>query len=663
MTRDAPPDPDPGAQPGAVAEPGPQVPFDFDDRLRTAPDRPGVYVMRDREGRVCYVGKAASLRARLRQYVGGQDSRFFVHLLDHVLGAIDLTVTRTEKEALLLENELIKHHQPRFNVRLKDDKRFLHLRLATDEVFPRLQVVRRPAPDGAQYFGPYASASNARSTLQQVNRWFQLRTCPDSVFHNRARPCLEHQIGRCPAPCVLPVAPRDYAGHVKDVSLFLQGRRTELLDRLKQRMASEAESEHFERAGRLRDQVRAIEASVEQQHIALTGQRRSLDAVGLYREGARAAVAVLSFREGVLLGSQGYVLKDQEWPDAEVVQGFAVQLYDRGQPVPDELCLPCELPGTDTLAEWLTDLRRARGALEGGTSRAEVVVTQPQRGTKARVCEMATANAQQVFADRVRQAASAEATLLGLHRRLHLHRLPRRIECYDISNISGTDPTGSMVVALDGALAPKEYRGFAVRSQETPNDFAMMYEVLDRRFQRAKDGTTPWPDLVVIDGGKGQLKMALQALADLGIDGIDVVALAKARTLDSDDAGPSDSSPERVFVPGAKTAIVLPQNSNEVYLLTQLRDEAHRFAITLHRKRRAKRTVTSRLDAIPGVGPARRRALLQAFGSLKAVAAAEEAAIAAVSGVGPEVARRVVAALRSRGTGDGGGGPHQDPLP
>lgn len=632
--------------PGAVAEPV-QRAFDFDERVRLAPERPGCYLMFDRQGVICYVGKAANLRARLRQYATGQDNRFFVHLLHKVLGDIELVITASEKEALLLENELIKKHLPRFNVRLKDDKRFLHLKLRTDENFPRLQVVRRPANDGAQYFGPYAAAASARATLAQVNRHFQLRTCHDTTFRNRTRPCLEYQIHRCPGPCVLPVDVADYAAHVRDVSLFLSGRRGELLGRLKKRMGEAVDSEQFELAGRYRDQLKAIESSLEQQNVVLAPQRKSIDAIGLYREGARVAVAVLTFREGVLLGSQGYVLKDQEWPDAEVAEGFAMQLYDRGQAVPDELLLPVEMEGTETLAEWLTDLRKARAALSAEpVSRAHVVVTQPQRGVKARLTEMADENAKQHFAERIRTAATAQITLEGLQKRLHLMRLPRRIECYDISNISGTDAVGSMVVVLDGEAANREYRTFSVKTLDTPNDFAMMYEVLSRRFQKVIDGTSPAPDLVVIDGGKGQLKMAEQVLADLGVHGIDLCGLAKARTLDSDDKGKSKSSPERVFRPGQKNPIVMPQNSNEVYLLTRIRDEAHRFAITFHRKKRQIRQLKSKLDGVPGVGAVRKKALLQVFGSLKGVTEADEAALAAVPGVGGETARRIKLVLR-----------------
>jgi excinuclease ABC subunit C len=644
---------DDSALPGEVADPSailaPGQNFDFDERLRTAPDRPGVYLMKDRRGQIVYIGKASSLRARLRQYASKQDERFFVDLLDRVLGAIDLVVTASEKDALVLENELIKRHQPRFNVKLKDDKRFLHLRLDTDQNYPRLQVVRRPGMDKAQYFGPYASASDARATLQQINRWFLLRTCPDTTFRNRTRPCLEYQIGRCLGPCVLPVPVEDYHSQVRDVALFLSGRRNELQKRLKDKMLAAAEAEQYEQAAKYRDHMDSIQASLEQSHVSLMTVRQSMDAVGLYREGARLCAAILTFREGILIGTQGYVLKDQEWPDGEVLAGLLQRLYDQGQQVPDEVLLPLELPDSAVLATWLTDLRRQRAGLLGQQApKTAVELVVPQRGVKVRLLEMASENAKQTFADQVQKTRSQEALLVSLQQRLHLTRLPKRIECYDISNISGTEPVGSMVVALDGAMAPKEYRHFTVRSMETPNDFAMMYEVLDRRMTRSRDGDWPLPDLIVIDGGKGQLKMAEQVLLDLGIDGVDLISLAKSRTLDSADTGPSRFSPERVFKPAIKNPIVLPQNSSEIYLLTQLRDEAHRFAITHHRKRRNARTLRSKLDGIPGVGPSRKKALLATFGSLTAVAKAQEADIAAVPGIGADLGARIVVALRGR---------------
>lgn len=632
--------------PGSVADPVRRS-FDFEERVRAAPDRPGCYLMLDRHGVICYVGKASSLKNRLRQYASGQDERFFVHLLDRVLGDIELVITTTEKDALLLENELIKKHQPRFNVRLKDDKRFLHLKLDTNQNYPRLQVVRRPADDKAQYFGPYASASSARSTLAQVNRHFQLRTCPDSAFKNRTRPCLEYQIHRCLGPCVLPVDVEVYHQHVRDVALFLSGRRSELLARVKGRMADAAESEEFERAGRYRDQIVAIEKSLEEQHVSLLGRRKSIDAFGLYREGARIAIAVMTFREGVMLGSQGYVLRDQEFPDAEVLEGFLLQLYQKGQVVPDEVLLPLPVDGEEALAEWLTDQRKLQAGLTGeGLPRGNVQIRDPQRGMLSKLVDMATENARHTFEDKVRAAQKAEHTLAGLQKRLQLTRLPRRIECYDISNISGTDPVGSMVVFVDGEPAKGEYRKFKIRTQETPNDFAMMYEVLSRRMTRAVDGRSPWPDLIVIDGGKGQLGMAQAALSDLGVESVEVCGLAKARTLDSDDAGHSASSPERVFRPGIKNPIVMPQNSNEVYLLTRVRDEAHRFAITFHRQRRDKRILESWLDKISGLGPAKKKQLLQHFGSLTAIAQAEVEALTDVVGAG--LAAKIVTVRRSQ---------------
>ena len=646
------------ALPGELADDLPASEFEFSARLQTAPDRPGVYLMRDRRGHIVYVGKAASLKARLRQYATGQDERFFVEHLRAILGGIDLVVTATAKEALLLENELIKKHQPAFNIKLKDDKRFLHLRLDPAQQFARLQVVRRPIRDGAQYFGPYASASSARQALGQINRHFQLRTCPDSIFANRTRPCLEFQIHRCLGPCTLPVDPAEYAGHVRDVSLFLSGRRSELVGRLKERMATAAEHEHFERAARYRDQIKALQTSLEVQNTVLLDEPRSFDVVGLYRQGARVCVAVLHFRQGVLLGSQGYVLKDQHWSDGEVIAGFLQVTYDRGRGVPDEVVVPVAVDQAEIVSEWLTDLRKQRMVLQGqAPQRGSVDIVCPQRGPKLRLVELAAENAQQVFDDQVQSAQRQQATLVALHKNLHLRRLPQRIECYDISNISGTDPTGSMAVAIGGDLASAQQRTFAVRSLDTPNDFEMMREVLTRRLERAKSSGWPLPDLIVVDGGKGQLKVAEVVLDELGLlDAIDVVGLAKARTVASDDHGPSAASPERVFLRGIKNPVVLPQNSNEIYLLTRLRDEAHRLAIGAHRKRRAKRALHSKLDGIIGVGPAKKTALLAAFGSLRGVATADPAAVAAVAGIGPELARRIGVVLAS-GPDSGGAGP------
>ncbi len=618
------------------------VEFDFAARVRTAPETAGVYIMRDRRGRVVYIGKARNLRARLRQYHQRQDERFFVHLLGEVLGEIELVRTASDKEALLLENELVKRHQPEFNVKLRDDKNFIHLRLGQEHAWPKLEVVRQPKDDGARYFGPFASAAAARATLRQVNGHFGLRPCRDTVFRNRSRPCLEYQIGRCPGMCVLPVDRAGYDVALRDAALLLGGRGGELLASLQERMAAAAAEEDFERAARLRDQWRAIERSLEKQHVALIEEERDIDVFGCYREGGRLAVALLRLERGRIVGARSFALPKAEFDDAEALADLIARLYDRGQAIPDLILLPLDLDGDEALADWLTELRHERGG-----PRRRVELLRPQRGERVRLLEMAAENARQAFDDRLRAGDRSEATVVGLQRKLGLHKLPRRIECFDNSNISGTDPVASMVVFRDGVPEKASYRRFRIRGMTQADDFATMYQVLSRRFGRALRDGSELPDLVVVDGGPGQLRMAVAALHDLGVEGVELVGLAKARTLDGDDRGASRRSPERVWKPEQAHPLILPQTSDEVLLLTHLRDEAHRFAITFHRETRSKRTLQSALDGIEGVGPARRAALLAAFPSVKAIRAADVEAIAAVPGIGRALAERIAASLQA----------------
>ena len=614
------------------------------ERLETAPREPGCYLMKGRRGEVVYVGKAKDLRARLGQYFSPSsgDTRFFVGLLDRVLGSIELIVMSNAKEALVLENELIKKHQPRFNVKLRDDKNFLKIRIGKTHAWPRLEVVRRKARDGADYFGPYDSASAIRNTLRVVNRHFRIRTCTDSEFRNRSRPCLEHQIGRCPAPCVRDVDRAGYEESLQEARLFLQGRGDALAERLRKKMLVAADALEFELAAHCRDQIAAIERSLVRQSVDLPG-REDIDIVGLYREGAKGVVQVLEVRRGVLLASQAHPLDGVELPDEDVVEDFLAARYDR-HTVPALVLTPTPLPDADAWEALLGEVRGKR-----------VQLRHPRRGHKRRLLEMAERNAKEAFESRRRSATGALETLEGLKRRLGLRNLPARIECYDISNIQGTDPVGSMVVTLDGVLAPKAYRHFKIRGPDTPDDFRMMYEVISRRVKRGRD-EGDLPDLIVVDGGKGQLRMAGAVLEDLGVHDIELASLAKSRLLDeeghvqrgrggvptSDDP---DRSPERVFRPGRKNPIVLRPNSNELYLLQRLRDEAHRFAITHHRKLRRKRTLTAALDAIAGVGPSRRRALLEHFGSLRGVRQATLQELTAVDGVSQTMAARIHEAL------------------
>jgi excinuclease ABC subunit C len=671
-------------QPRRLA-PTPQadVPADWKPRIRNRaqldevverlPNEPGVYVMRDRKGRVVYVGKARRLRQRVRQYFNGHDTRLFVPTLAKLLGDIEAVITSNDKEAMLLENNLIKAHHPRFNVRLRDDKQYLVLRLDARTRWPKLEVVRNIRQDGAGYFGPYHSASSARHTLRVVNRHFKLRTCTDFVLEHRKRPCLQYQIDRCPAPCVFEVDEQAYADQVRDVGLFLAGRHGELVAGLEQRMQQAAEALEFETAARIRDQLDAIETTLERQDVVGTAELDQ-DVAGMYREGGNVEFVVMHVRAGKLLGTQRYSEKGMELPDAEVLASFLSAYYDEAPLIPDELLLPFPLAEDDAepLQEWLTDKRGKK-----------VVVKVPVRGDRKKLVLLAERNAASNFATRRSKRDDAESALTALQQRLRLSRLPRRIECYDVSHTQGTEPVASMVVFVDGEPDKQSYRSFKVKNIEGEwqnDDFRSMYEVLNRRFRRAlEDEDWALPDLIVIDGGKGQLGRVVAAMQDLGItlgdEGVDLIALAKERrfaidptkqglerlrdsqsatladyvveTADREQAGDDASvKPERVFIPTARDAIVLAHGSSELYLLTRIRDEAHRFAITHHRKRRGKRSLVSALDNIKGVGPSTKKALIQHFGSVKAIKAAGVEELSAVKGVGRKLAETIHAALR-----------------
>ncbi|HVY39552.1 MAG TPA: excinuclease ABC subunit UvrC, partial [Polyangia bacterium] len=666
--------------------------------LEALPAAPGVYIMKDGRGKPIYIGKAAVLRNRVRQYFqpASGDSRDFVPLLDGIVADIETVVTSNEKEALLLENTLIKRHQPRFNVKLTDDKNFLVLRLDPDGEWPRLEVVRRIGHDQAYYFGPYHSATSCRETLRVVNRHFQLRTCTDHVLHNRRRPCLQYQIKRCPAPCVLPVARESYAEQIRDVRLFLDGKSDELLDRLRARMKEAAARQEFEIAADIRDQIRALEVTLEKQRVVST-DFVDQDVIGYYRQGIALEIAVLSIRNGQLNGSRQFSFTNQEFPDAELISSFVGLYYDLGAPPPDEVLLPVEIDDAAVKAEWLSD-RRA----ELGGRRRKVEVSTPQRGDRRRLVELANKNAAASFASRRNARADVELALGKLMRRLKLPKLPRVIECYDVSHLQGFATVASMVVFVDGRPDKARYRTYKVRaparaSGRTNDDFASMYEVLSRRFRRARaatDPTDPWklPDLIVVDGGKGQLAMALAAARDVGVAvgpgaEMSIVALAKERDdmaplaledppAEEDLAAPAAASspaaapaepvppavtapsrngkddkkddkkgdthrPDRVFLPNVKDPIPIRPASGEMFILQQLRDEAHRFAVSFHRGQRRRLTLRSVLSTIPGIGPGRQRQLLRHFGSVKRVRQATIDELASVSGMSRTAAEAV----------------------
>ena len=650
--------------------------------------------MRDRKGHVVYVGKAQRLRARVRQYFSGQDSRAFVPLLTTLLGDIETVVVANNKEALLLENNLIKEHRPRFNVKLRDDSNYLVLRLDPKVDWPKLELVRNMGTDHAHYFGPYHSAGSARQTLRVVNRHFRLRTCTDYALKHRRRACLQYQIGRCPAPCVHKVDGDEYASQVADVALFLKGRHKELVRGLSKRMHQAASALEFEFAARVRDQLRAVETTLQSQQV-VGSTTIDQDAVGMYRQGGQVEFTVMHIRQGKLLGTQSYSATGMELPDEEVLANFVSAYYQHTPFLPDEILLPSAIADDDAapLAAWMRDRKGKK-----------VSFLVPERGDRRKLAQLATRNANSNFVTRRNQREDGEAALQRLQTRLGLSRLPRTIECFDVSHIQGSDTVASMVVFVDGVAVKSRYRSFKIKGTGARDDgtgltqgafqnddFASMYGVLGRRVRRALQGSDEWelPDLIVIDGGKGQLSRVVAALADLGVavgaQGVDVVALAKERvgvptsgreTLaalkqsgdataatdksqqpgakwqqhvvsqvhDSEsgrDQGKTDIKPERVFTPGAKDAIRLKHGSSERYLMERVRDEAHRFAIAHHRRRRGKRSLKSALDDIPGVGPSLKRALVKHFGTIAAIRKADPDALAAVKGIGPALAQRI----------------------
>jgi excinuclease ABC subunit C len=610
------------------------------EKLDSLPTEPGVYLMKDRRGLVIYVGKAVNLRNRVRSYFTRTgDTRAFISLLDTMLGGIETVLVHNEKEALLLENELIKKHKPRFNVLLKDDKQFISLRLDRTQPYPRLEVVRKYDRDGARYFGPYSSAGAIRETLRIINRYFHLRTCTDHVLANRKRPCLLHQIGRCPAPCVYPVPPEEYRRSVDEVVMFLEGKAGELVDGLRGRMRGAASELKFEEAARLRDQLQAIERSLERQKVATT-DFKDQDVFSFFREGDRLLFYVLWVRQGRLNGGQAFPFGSQEFPDEELLASFVNLYYDQGSFVPEEVLLPLEPESLEGLEALLSERKGQK-----------VRVLVPKRGEKHELVLMAHKNAEQAFVERKRTKDETDAVLGRLQQKLGLRNYPRRMECFDISHFQGSSIVASQVAVTDGETDKSRYRRYKIKTLEKQDDFASMYEVISRRLKRGQE-EKDLPDLLVIDGGKGQLASAHAAMKDLGVEGVDVVGLAKSRDQEVFDRdAESARSPERIFVLGRKDPIVLPQNSAEIFMLTRMRDEAHRFAITFQRKDLRKSRIHSALEDIPGVGEGRRKLLLRHFGSLKRVSEASIEALAEV--VGPSLAERVHAGLHGHEEEDG----------
>jgi excinuclease ABC subunit C len=607
--------------------------FDFAAKLELIPHEPGCYLMKDLKGKIIYIGKAKDLKNRVRNYFQTSgDPRPFVKRLPHVLSDIETIITSNEKEALILESTLIKLHKPRYNIMLKDDKHYLSLRIDTEQRWPRVEVVRRAKQDHALYFGPYDSATAVRKTLQILNKFFMLRTCPDSILEHRTRPCLQYQIKRCPGPCVLPVDRDEYMRHVQEVVMFLEGDAAELVTRLSTRMFEASDAMDFEMAAHYRDQVASIHKTLERQQV-VSLEEIDRDAFGLFRQGDRLIIQLMFVRGGKLEGARAFPFKDQEFPDEEILSSFIAQYYGGGALIPDEVLLPDALPDAATLAELLTDLRRQ-----------PVVVLTPEAdgGNRRALVETAITNARHAFVTNHDREESTRDLLEKLQIKLGLKNYPARIECFDISNFQGDPIVASMVVFEHGEPNKQAYRQYKMRAVTSQDDFASMHETLTRRLRRVVDGDDAPPDLIVIDGGKGQLASAMAVLEDLGLHEIDMVSLAKSRV---DRVGFDDPevtrSPERVFIPGRKNPIIPKQHSAELFLLERLRDEAHRTAITFHKKLRDKKMLHSTLEDIPGIGPATRRALMIHFGGMDPIRTATLDQLKAAKNVGAKQAEAI----------------------
>jgi len=615
-------------------------PDQVESQLKQLPAAPGVYLFRDEEGEVLYVGKAKSLRPRVRQYFqpGRSDTRVGIDTLVARVAAVETIVTRTEVEALHLEQNLVKRHRPQFNVRLRDDKSFPYIAVTLEDEFPRVMFTRERHRRGVLYFGPYANAKKVRETLDVLNRVFRYRPCEGPRPGRRSGiPCLDFHIERCLAPCVSAVSKEDYRKVIDSVIEFLSGNDRPIRNELEGQMRAASAEERFEDAARYRNRLRAVEGLAERQAVE-RASIGTIDVIGVAVGPERAAVQVFPLRGGRMVDRYSFQLDNAGGADPlEVLEGFCIEYYGTAPSLPPQVLVPRGLGDLTTLAGFLSGLRGSR-----------VEVRAPERGEKRRLQELAQRNAElalssEVFLAETRRLARIEA-LEELREVLNLESLPIRIECFDVSNIQGQDIVGSMVVFEDGIARKAHYRKFAIRSQAGQDDFAAMAELVGRRFARLAGGTGAedydesfhaTPNLVVIDGGKGQLGAALAAMAAYDLPRVAVIALAKRI--------------EEVFVPDRSRPVLLPDHSPGLQLLQRIRDEAHRFAVTFHRARRDRGARASMFDQLDGVGPARRRALLRHFGSAERVLTASAEELEGVPGVPAKTARRIYAQLHRAG--------------
>ena len=624
---------------------------DFTHRLRITPEKPGVYMMKDARDKVLYVGKASSLKNRIRSYFGSPHNlapkirRMVSRVVD-----FEFIVTDSEAEALILECTLIKKFRPHYNARLKDDKSYPYIKIDLTEEFPQVYITRMVAQDGARYFGPFATAGSVRKTLGLLKKLFPYRSCTKVITGKDLRPCLEYYINRCVAPCISAVTREEYHKVVQQVIMFMEGKTERVVDDLRQKMEEASHNLEFERAAVVRDQIRSIQQVMEEQRIKVSSNANyDLDAIAMAEGQDEAWVEVFFIRQGKLIGRDNFIMEGtQDDSPGHILAEFIKQFYQSVSFIPQRIILQYALDEERLIQDWLKEKRGA-----------PVALARPLRGEQHKLIKMVAENAAQGLSQmRAKWLSNADAVqqaMTELQEELNLPNLPHRIECYDISNIQGTNAVGSMVTLQDGLPKPAHYRRFRIKGVDGINDYAMMQEVLRRRFKRlaalkgkgssdtsetrdaeqaSTGGGESWgiiPDLVLIDGGKGHLSAALEVFLELGVDFMPLASLAKEN--------------EWLFVPQTPEPIVLPANSQGLYMVQRIRDEAHRFAITYHRKLRSKSSIASSVDLVPGIGPKRKRMLMRRFGSIKGIKEAAIDDIAAVPGMTRSLATRLKESL------------------
>lgn len=583
--------------------------------------------MLDNKSKVLYVGKAKDLHKRLTSYArhSAADHNKTTIMLSKV-DKVDTIITITEKEALILEASLIKKHKPRYNIILRDDKNYPYIKVTVNEEWPRVMMSRRKRKDKARYFGPYSSSSAMWTTLKLISSLFPLRHCKGEKLKERKRPCLNRQIGKCLAPCTGKADRSEYLANVDKIIMVLEGKNKPLVKQLTEQMGIAAEQLEFEKAGLIRDQIKALSTTLEKQLIAASHEKNQ-DVFGYFRQGTSVAVNILFIRSGLVCGSRSFIIDDPFGLDEPVINQSLIQFYSQDETIPKDVLLPLQLEDHHLIEEHLTDLAEQKVNLHS-----------PQRGDKLKLIEMATANAQQIFEEQDKKKKSWQQLGKNICQKLHLRKIPERIECLDISNISGKNAIGSLVCFTAGEKDTRNFRHYHIKTVQGPDDYSMMREVLERRLTRAiKEDTLP--DLFVVDGGKGQLNIAISVAKSLGIENqLELVGIAKERHEEG----------EKLYKPGRKNPIVLPAHSPVLLYLMRIRDESHRYGVTFHRKIRNKATLTSELDQIEGIGAERKELLLKKIGSLKKIKAASLQDLQQVDGVGPKLAQKIYSSLHKK---------------